>query len=154
MVNKIEIYASKINALYSRFASRDLFDVYMMIKNNLIENKESLKKCLIFYNLVGGNKDLLNLDPTIIKEKISFYDIRRYLYPVLNEGKKFDITEASKTIILFMNNLLVFTPDEKEFIKEFNLGIYEPRLLFSDEGIVNNIKNHPMAIWRIKNIKE
>lgn len=51
-----ELFATKINALIERAAVRDLFDVYSLSRSNLIstqEEKEMLKKSIIFYQTVG-----------------------------------------------------------------------------------------------------
>ena len=53
-------------------------------------------------------------------------------------------------IIKFINYLITLDKEEVEFIKEFKNKNYKPELLFKDESIVNNIINHPMAIWRSK----
>jgi hypothetical protein len=42
--------------------------------------------------------------------------------------------------------------NEKLFIENFNQSIYQPDLLFDDKGIIERIKEHPMAVWRIKHI--
>lgn len=42
---------------------------------------------------------------------------------------------------------------ETKFISEFTIGNYMPELLFDDQNIINRIKNHPMALWKISNIK-
>lgn len=57
-LNSIELYASKINALLSRATPRDLYDVNAMIEKNVISDRESLKKCLIFYNAIGGDYNI------------------------------------------------------------------------------------------------
>lgn len=39
---------------------------------------------------------------------------------------------------------------EEEYLNAFECKEYKPELLFSDEMILNNIKNHPMAIWKME----
>ena len=46
---------------------------------------------------------------------------------------------------------LDFTEKEQEFIEEFKNRNYKPELLFESKEIINNIKLHPMALWRCKN---
>lgn len=50
----IEIYASKINALLTRAAARDLYDVRNMIRFGIFDEVDEslLKKCVIFYAAV------------------------------------------------------------------------------------------------------
>lgn len=46
------------------------------------------------------------------------------------------------------------TPEEKEYLELFETGEYRPELLFEDDEIIWNIKEHPMAIWKMKNEQE
>ena len=47
----LEIYGSKMNALLSRAAARDLYDARNMIHYGLFDESEEemLKKCVVFY---------------------------------------------------------------------------------------------------------
>ncbi len=51
----IEIYASKINALFNRAAARDFYDIRNMIEFGLFDEREELilKKCEIFYAAIS-----------------------------------------------------------------------------------------------------
>jgi hypothetical protein len=40
--------------------------------------------------------------------------------------------------------------DEQEFLQRFKSKEYLPGLLFDDSNIVDRIKNHPMALWKIR----
>lgn len=44
---------------------------------------------------------------------------------------------------------MVLTEEEKEFLERFENGEYIPKLLFEDESILEQIKNHPMALWKM-----
>lgn len=148
-LNAIEIYASKINALLSRAAARDLYDVYIMIKNNVILGTTLLRKCIIFYNMVGGEQDIDNLDYKNI-ESIDYQKIKRQLKPVISKSDSFDYTEAKKVTINYLKSILILTDKELEFVKNFKNKLYKPELIFDDEQIIERIKNHPMALWRCK----
>ena len=148
-LNVVELYASKINALISRAAPRDLYDINQMIKNNIIKDKELIRKCLIFYNMVGGEQNILDLDFTNIKN-INFMKFKTQLRPVISKSDDFILEDAKDNVIKFINDLITLDKEEVEFIKEFKNKNYKPELLFKDESIVNNIINHPMAIGRSK----
>jgi len=45
---------------------------------------------------------------------------------------------------------MILTPQEEEYLNAFEGKEYKPELLFSDEKILNNIKNHPMAVWKME----
>lgn len=149
-LNTIELYASKINALLSRATPRDLYDVTKMIENNIIKNTTTLKKCLIFYNMIGGEQDIDNLSFENI-EKITFTKFKTQLKPVIAKSDKFNIEEAKTMVITYLKDLIKITEKEQEFIEEFKNRNYKPELLFESKEIINNIKLHPMALWRCKN---
>lgn len=148
-LSTIELYASKINALLSRATPRDLYDVNAMIEKDVISNKKLLKKCLVFYNAVGGDYDIQRVDFKNI-EKIDYKKYKTQLKPMLSKNDLFNIELAKEKVINYLKDLLVFTDDEKEFLRNFNSKKYLPNLLFSDQDILDNIKYHPAAIWRTK----
>ena len=56
----IEIFGAKLNALLSRAAARDLFDVGNMIKYGLFDESEQdmLRKCVVFYSAISAAKKI------------------------------------------------------------------------------------------------
>ena len=62
----------------------------------------------------------------------------------------FDIEKAKEIVIAYVKDLLVLTDGEKEFLNKLKDKTYAPELLFANEEIVANIKNHPAALWRTK----
>lgn len=148
VVAKEELYASKINALLSRATPRDLYDTYCMIKHHRIDNSALLLDCLIFYNMVGGDQDIDKLDYEKIEE-INFAKYRAQLKPVLSKKDEFDIDSAKESVISYLKSLIVINEKQQEFIDNFKKKQYLPELLFSDD-LLENIKLHPMAIWRCR----
>ena len=147
VLNSTKLYASKINALLSRATPRDLYDVNAMINNKIIEDKELLRKCLIFYNMVGEDQDINSLSFENV-ESINFMKFKTQLRPVLSKDDKFNLDEAKTNVISYLRNLITIGQKEQRFIDEFKAKNYIPELLFSDDTIINNIKYHPMALWR------
>ena len=148
-LNTIELYASKINALISRATPRDLYDVDSMIENNIVIDNEMLKKCLIFYNMIGGEQDIDNLTFENI-EKINFIKFKTQLKPVISKNDKFNFEKAKIKVINYLKEIIKINEKEQVFINEFRKRNYRPEILFDNFEIVNNIKFHPMAIWRCK----
>ena len=148
-LNTTELYASKINALLSRATPRDLYDVNAMIENNVIKDMELLRKCLIFYNMVGGEQDIDNFTYNNI-EKLNFMKFKTQLKPVISKTDKFDLEQAKVKVIDYLKELINLTQQEKSFICEFRNQNYKPELLFNDKNMIENILYHPMAIWRCK----
>lgn len=149
-VDPIEILASKIVALLTRAAVRDLFDANRMISHlSLSEsNKELLRKCILFYFSIGSGIPE-NLDFAMLK-RITEYRIRTELLPVLHKTEKIDLDKMLRETEKFLSNLLVFTARESEFIDKFRKREYNPELLFDDSQIVERIRHHPMALWKTK----
>lgn len=79
-LNTTELYASKINALLSRATPKDLYDVNAMIENNVITDTELLRKCLVFYNAIGGDYDIQELDYYHIKARNIYTCASTYAY--------------------------------------------------------------------------
>ncbi|MCQ2276052.1 MAG: nucleotidyl transferase AbiEii/AbiGii toxin family protein [Bacteroidales bacterium] len=151
-LNLIELYASKINALICRMAARDLYDVDGMIENRLIPEElfPSLRKSVVFYNKVGGTREIVR--EQIIKdiESIPFSTIKSDLLPMLHKGTFYDLPLVKKRVSDFISALCEFTDAEISFINEFNNRKYRPELLFDNSEIVHRIENHPMALWRTR----
>lgn len=150
-LNPIEIYGSKIVALLNRGAARDLYDVYNMIKYNLFNEKEKqiLKKCVTLYSAIGSNSIPNNFNIESINN-ISYKQIHRDLRPVLRSDDKFDLCEAKAIVESYLKEILIIDENIIKFWDLFKNKKYQPDLLFQGEYL-NNIINHPMAIWKCNN---
>lgn len=147
----VEIFGSKINALLSRAAARDLYDIYNMVRYNLFDKEEHelLRKCVVFYAVVSAKEINRNFATTAI-DRITEYKIRTDLLPVITKKDTFDLDNAKKIVKEFIAGLMVLTEEEQEFIKRFENKVYVPELLFKDINITNRIKKHPMVLWKIQ----
>lgn len=153
-LSKIELIASKITALLNRIAARDFYDIYNIIKYRLVELNEIvlLRKCIIFYKLISSEDKIIIFDTTII-DKLTKHKIKTDLLPLLRKKESFDLDASKKAVKEFIDNIMVLTPGDKVFIDRFMQEEYVPEILFDDKEIINRIINHPMAIWKINNIK-
>ena len=157
-LNKFELFGSKIKALIERCTIRDVYDVYYMLKEKVVDENEYglLKKCVIFYMVIGQTTDRTFEEVlTDFYNKITIYmtnKIPQYLSATLKNEDKFDMKEAVGIVKDFINKLMVLEKNEKEFVKTFYEGKkYKPELLFENDDIVNRISKHPMALWKISN---
>ena len=157
-LNKVELYGSKIAALIGRTTVRDVFDLFQLINNNIIQDDEleMLKKCSIFYLLISNEfqslNELLNQFKVNMKN-ISYNLIKRNLIPMLHVGEKIDAEIFKQTVTEFIEKLFELTESEQKYINLFNAGKYNPELLFNKE-IADMIKEHPMALWKVFNHKQ
>ena len=148
-VSSIEILSSKIVALLTRGATRDLYDVSKMISLLSLNEREIelLRKCTLFYFSIGSTGIPESFDFERLKS-ITKYRIRTELLPVLRKEEKIDLDEMLSTVEKFLSKLLVFTTKERNFIDRFRNHDYHPELLFDNKEIVERIRFHPMALWK------
>ena len=147
-----ELFGMKINALIDRSKSRDLYDSVFIVDNMEIFNKDMLRKAVIFYLSLNNVFELNNSSFDRI-DTIDKKDIKKEIQPVLKKSERFDLIKSQNAVKNMLSNLLVLNDKEKLYLAMFSKGNFDPSLLFN-ESIASNIKNHPMAKWRIANIKK
>ena len=154
-LSPIEIFASKIVALSSRAAARDLYDMNNVVYFGLFDDTDLtlLRKCAVLYLAITGDKGARGFDFTKMSA-ITERTIKTDLYPMIRNAERFDFAAAKERVTVFLSELLTLTDKEKSFLQRFSKGYYEPELLFDDKDIIDRIKNHPMAAWRIRQTKE
>ena len=148
---KEELYGMKIVALIDRSKPRDLYDVNYLFTNIKDINLIILKKIVIFYLSLDG---IYKVDDNLFLNisSLTFSSIRKELFPVIKKGTKFDLEVVKESVIKKLIDLLTLDDNEKEYLKEFSKGNFNPSLLF-DNDIALRADKHPMAIWKILNIK-
>lgn len=154
-VAPLEIYASKIVALLTRTAPRDLYDVHNMVKFGLFDESEEemLRKCAVFYSAIGAERPPENFELDSVG-RVSTMQIKRDLNPVLRKGEQFPLEEVQKEIREYLASVLVPTQKEVEFWKTFAQGEYLPKLVFGAGRELANVEKHPMAIWKCRDKKQ
>lgn len=147
----IEIYGSKINALLNRAAARDLYDARNMIHYKLFDKSEEtlLRKTVVLYAAISAKAINKSFDSSAI-DSITKQKIKTDLLPVIKRKDDFELETAKKMVKAYIADLMVLTKAEKEFLLRFENGEYIPELLFEDEAILVRIKNHPMALWKMR----
>jgi predicted nucleotidyltransferase component of viral defense system len=155
MLDPIEIFASKIVALTERGAARDLYDLNNMVYLNMFNESEHtlLRKCAVYYLAVAGDIGAQMFNYKKLDE-ITARSIRTDLLPMIRNMDKFDFASAKVRVSDFLHKLLTLSDKESAFLQRFSSGHYEPALLFDDSEILNRIENHPMAVWRIRHIRD
>lgn len=152
IVNKYDLFGSKISALINRAKPRDLYDINKMIENDMNMDVEELKKSAIFYALLGGARNF-NEDTFSIIDEITEKEINRMLKPLLKKNDRFNYIDAKNKTKDFLNRLFVLSEREEEFIYNFEKGSYSPELLIT-KNMNPDIVFHPMAQWKIIHIQK
>jgi predicted nucleotidyltransferase component of viral defense system len=153
VLSPLELFGSKINALIARSTPRDLYDVNNMLQNNIFSTAEQeiLRKIVVFYLVVGADFSKIDFEYSKLKQ-INYPKIKAALIPLLRKTEKFDFEQAKTEVLNYLSGLMTFTDNEKLFIENFNKGIYQPELLFDDTEMAKRIKEHPMALWKAKQV--
>lgn len=146
----IEIYAAKINALLSRSAPRDLYDVYNMVYFDLFggDDRELLRKCAVFYTAISQEQVPKEYSLKRV-DSITSQKIKTELLPVLPKGKYISLNDMKIVVKKYLAGLMQPAENEKAFLHAFDRKEYRPEFLFSGD-ILERIRNHPMAIWKMR----
>ena len=128
-----------------------------MIHFELFDESEEgiLRKCVIFYAAISA-RDKNSINKTFVTKainSISSHMIKRDLLPVIKRIDDFELESAKKLAKEYITELMVLNKEEKAFLDKFENGEYIPELLFEDIEILNRIKNHPMALWKTREVK-
>lgn len=145
----IEIFAAKINALLSRAAARDLYDIYNMIRFGLFNDQlDLLRKCVVVYTVISQEAipDSYDLDRI---DSITMRKIKTDLLPVIKKSEFVALDNIKSEVKLFLAELLILTNDEKMFLDMFKIKQFRPELVFNDEGIIERLNAHPMIQWKL-----
>lgn len=126
-VAPLEIFASKMIALLTRTAPRDLYDMHNMVKFGLFDESEEtmLRKCAVFYSAIGAAQPPEKFELDNIG-KVSFQQIKRALDPVLRKGEGFNLEFAQREVREYLAFILLPTKEEELFWKAFSEGNYYP----------------------------
>ena len=153
-VDPIEIFGSKLVALMARSTPRDLYDFFYMINTKIFNEVEikKIKRCAVFYRAISNEDGMFdfNLDNL---DSITQNNIKRFLIPVINAKEFFSLPEAKQAINDFFNTHFVLDKNESMFIEQFKRKKYIPELLYDGDEL-KRIQNHPMAIWKTREIKK
>ena len=149
-VAAMEIFAAKTNALLSRAAARDLYDLCNMIDAKMFsDDADKFRKCIIFYATISAKELNKTFDASAI-DSLIFSKIRTDLFPVLATRDKFDLEAKKQQAKDYISTIMQLTKDEMNYMECFEAKNYKPELLFEDEEILERVRNHPMALWKCK----
>ena len=148
-INPIEIFSAKVVALLNRTTPRDLFDVFMLSQTDLLtsDDLKLLKKGVVFYSAKSSVSAPQSFEFSKIM-RLNTRMIKTELIPVLRQAF-FDLPEAQKQVLAFLESFLIPEKEDYEFWKLFNQKEYHPELIFSGEEL-RRIKSHPMALWKCR----
>lgn len=157
VINRYELFAGKLAALFSRRAGRDLFDVRQMLK---MQTWDANRFRLVFILYGAMNRKDWR---TISLDSIAFdhQELQQSLLPVLRRGDLDQmgdidvwasrITGETQEALGF---LFPFKENEREFLNRLlDAGKLVPSLLTEDKVLQSKILQHPVLQWKAINVQ-
>ncbi len=153
-----ELAAGKLGALFSRRASRDLFDAHALLGLNELE-RDKVRVGFVVYGACS-RVDWRTLSPADIR--CDQREFQQQLIPVLRG----DAAPPSEGINVWMERLvsecrdrlslvLPFEQHEREFLdRVLDRGEIVPELLTEDHELARRIRQHPQLLWKVKNVRQ
>ena len=147
-----ELFAGKILALVDRLAPRDLYDIYIFLREKIKLNKVLLRKIFIFFGCLSRS-DFREYHPNDI-ERITESDIKRKLLPLLRKDEQLKADNMIQIVRPFLKEIFNFTSEELEYIDRFFKGDFRPEILFGKLLDGTDLEKHPMVIWKQRHLKD
>lgn len=152
-----ELAAGKLAALFSRTASRDLFDVRELLERSVLDNQ----KLRLGFVVYGGmnRRDWRTVSLSDLETVPA--DVDRALVPLLRgpaAPPREEIVQWSERLVGDCRNLLSgvlpFTSKEVEFLDYLNeRGQIVPELLTDEEDLQATVRSHPGLLWKALNVR-
>jgi hypothetical protein len=153
-----ELAAGKLAALFSRRASRDLFDACSLLRESRLD-RERLRFGFVVY---GGASRRDWREVTLDDIRVDLRDVEQQLLPVLRA----DLAPASSEIRSWseglaaecrnlLSGVLPLSIPEMEFLAYLNeRGEIVPELLTDDAAMQAIIRSHPGLLWKAENVRD
>jgi hypothetical protein len=151
VLDKHELAGGKFAALFSRHASRDLFDAHQILSDESFD-QEKLRLAFVVYGAMS-RRDWR----TVSSEDIDFdwVNFQNMLIPQLRRDhleKNGNSKSWADNILAesreLLNKLLPFRPNEKEFLNcLMNAGEISPSLITNDSDLQQRIAMQPGLLW-------
>lgn len=152
-----EIAAGKIAALLARQASRDLFDVHLLLSRPKLDSA-MLRLAFVLYGAMN-RKDWRTV--SIDDVNFSVQELENSLVPVLREDALAEqdretwahnlVSECKKAL----STVLPLAPNESEFLDRLlDHGEIDPTILTTDTALQLRIQKQPLLEWKALNVRK
>ncbi|MBI3609640.1 MAG: nucleotidyl transferase AbiEii/AbiGii toxin family protein [Nitrospirae bacterium] len=147
-----ELFSGKLVALMDRGAARDLYDIFIVIRQGLPLNFSLMRKLFIFQGCLVRS-DFRKFSPEAIAG-ITDTEVKRNLLPLLRKAERYRAGELVTVVKPYIEKLMQFTKEEQAYITKFFDGTYDPTLLFGHEVDRERIMRHPMVEWKLQHVRQ
>ncbi len=158
MLDLHELAGGTLAALFSRTASRDLFDTCKLLRRGDLD-RAKLRLAFVVYG--GANRrDWRTVSPDDVK--VDPVELQNQLLPTLRtttEELPTNVATWGEQLVSecrdLLEKVLPLTAEEQEFIARLNdRGDIAPELLTSDPVMQTTIREHPALRWQALNVRQ
>lgn len=158
VLDKHELAGGKLKALFSRHASRDLFDAHQL----LTREKFDIQKLRVAFVVYGAMDRRDWREVRIDDVTLDINELRSMLIPMFKLNKEIEhkkIITWSNTLLsecqLVLTKLLPLNSNEIEFLNALlDRGKILPELISDDKCVCDKIALQPGLLWKAHNIKQ
>ncbi len=157
VVDDHELAAGKLSALFSRRASRDLFDAHQLLTRAHLD-RERLRLAFVVYGGIN-RKDWR----TVSVDGVGFegHEVQQRLIPLVREEATRGLEPFGDWASLLVREcqrglgaVLPFEENEREFLDSLlDQGEVKPSLLTADPELAERIRRHPGLEWKALNVR-
>lgn len=152
-----ELAAGKLSALFTRHASRDLFDAHALLGRDDLD-RDKLRLGFVVYGACS-RRDWRTVSPEDIG--CDHKELQRQLVPVLSRNVVPAVDDMNAWIEQLVHEcrervglVLPFEDHEGEFLVRVNeQGDIAPELLTGDDDLAARIRQHPQLLWKVKHVR-
>jgi predicted nucleotidyltransferase component of viral defense system len=158
MLDLHELAAGKLRALFSRNASRDMYDTRELLQLDDLD----ISRLRLGFVVYGGasRRDWRTLSPLDIKGDLE--EVQNSLIPMMRSvlaPTSAELTSWTEGLVNECRDLvslvLPLEPHEHEFLRYLNdEGKIAPDLLTDDSDLQSIIQNHPSLKWKALNVRK
>ncbi len=148
-----ELLAGKVVTLLTRYAPRDLYDIYQTTLLKPPLDSQLLRTLIRYYGLVSRIPFLELFRLTL--DRVNDYDIRRLLHPLLVRGQFPSRSKMAEKAQKFITPFLSFSQEEVNAVDLFySSGELDAEALFPQEELRDRIIQSPALKWRSEQIRK
>jgi hypothetical protein len=156
LLDQHELAAGKLAALFSRDASRDLFDTRELLRRGGLDRRKLRLGFVVYGGINRRDWRTISIKDIDADET----EVDRQLLPMLRASivpSKKDIGTWTRTLVTecrqLLSMVLPFEQPELEFLDRLNdYGKIAPELLTSEQRLQDIILSHPALRWKALNV--
>lgn len=158
VLDKHELAAGKLSALFSRSSSRDLFDVSRILGRDDLDDRK-LRFGFVVYGAMSRrdwrtvSEDDVAIEPAEAKSRL--LPLLRSEYIPERSAIQAWCDRLTEQCRDSLSRILPFEPVELEFLERINgHGEICPDLITDDTGMQEILASHPALLWKARNVRE